>query len=303
MGALCSSRRSLRISIFHCRPSRATSRFWYVPDWWLRSARAASAAAASTRDRSTARPSGSIVTANTGKLSSICWRSRWRRSSGRIPQKRAQASRRGQRRPVDGSKLSSHDWRNEHDRSSSRNARRVGRGPQVPSRQGKGIHAAARSVEPSAPGSALGARHQAICIRRPRREADTWAAIHGRSQLIVYHFMFGPDWEAGCNSCSFWADNFNGIVPHLNQRDVTFVAISRAPLAKLQAFAKRLGWSFKWLSSSGGDFNYDYNVSFTPEELACGSAIYNYTANKMNMTELPGISVFFKDAEGSVFHP
>ena len=124
----------------------------------------------------------------------------------------------------------------------------------------------------------------------------------GRSQLIVYHFMFGPDWEAGCKSCSFWADNFNGIVPHLNQRDVTFVAISRAPLAKLQAFAKRLGWSFKWLSSSGGDFNYDYNVSFAPEELACGSAIYNYTANKMNMTELPGISVFFKDAEGSVFH-
>ena len=126
--------------------------------------------------------------------------------------------------------------------------------------------------------------------------------FNDHSQLVVYHFMFDPDWEAGCKSCSFWADNFNGIVPHLNQRDVTFVAISRAPLAKLQAFAKRLGWSFKWLLSSGGDFNYDYNVSFTPEELACGSAIYNYTANKMNMTELPGISVFFKDAEGSVFH-
>jgi predicted dithiol-disulfide oxidoreductase (DUF899 family) len=124
----------------------------------------------------------------------------------------------------------------------------------------------------------------------------------GRSQLIVYHFMFGPDWEAGCKSCSFWADNFNGIVPHLNQRDVTFVAISRAPLAKLQAFAARLGWSFKWLSSSGSDFNYDYKVSFTPEELAGGSPIYNYTANKMNMTELPGISVFFTDADGKVFH-
>jgi predicted dithiol-disulfide oxidoreductase (DUF899 family) len=114
--------------------------------------------------------------------------------------------------------------------------------------------------------------------------------------------MFGPDWEAGCKSCSFWADNFNGIVPHLNQRDVTFVAISRAPLPKLQAFAARLGWSFKWLSSSGSDFNYDYNVSFTPEALAGGSAIYNYAANKMNMPELPGISVFFKDAEGKVFH-
>ena len=92
------------------------------------------------------------------------------------------------------------------------------------------------------------------------------------SQLVVYHFMFDPDWEAGCKSCSFWADNFNGIVPHLNQRDVTFVAISRAPLAKLQAFAARLGWSFKWLSSLGGDFNYDYNVSFAPEALARGSA-------------------------------
>jgi predicted dithiol-disulfide oxidoreductase (DUF899 family) len=123
-----------------------------------------------------------------------------------------------------------------------------------------------------------------------------------RSQLIVYHFMFGPDWEAGCKGCSFWADNFNGIVPHLNQRDVTFVAISRAPLAKLQAFAMRLGWSFKWLSSSGSDFNYDYNVSFTPEVLAGGGAIYNYAENKLNMTELPGISVFFKDADGKVFY-
>ncbi len=94
--------------------------------------------------------------------------------------------------------------------------------------------------------------------------------FNGHSQLIVYHFMFAPDWEAGCKSCSFWADNFNGIVPHLNQRDVTFVAISRAPLAKLQAFATRLGWSFKWLSSSGSDFNYDYNVSFTPGALAGG---------------------------------
>jgi predicted dithiol-disulfide oxidoreductase (DUF899 family) len=126
--------------------------------------------------------------------------------------------------------------------------------------------------------------------------------FNGHSQLVVYHFMFAPDWEDGCRGCSFWADNFNGIVPHLNQRDVTFVAISRAPLAKLQAFAKRLGWSFKWLSSAGNDFNYDYNVSFTPEALAGGSATYNYAANKMNMTELPGISVFFKDADGNVFY-
>ncbi len=124
----------------------------------------------------------------------------------------------------------------------------------------------------------------------------------GRSQLIVYHFMFGPDWEAGCKSCSFWADNFNGIVQHLNQRDVTFAAVSRAHLAKLSAFAARLGWTFKWLSSSGGDFNFDFGVSFTPETIASGSAIYNYAANKMNMQELPGISVFFKSPEGEVFH-
>lgn len=126
--------------------------------------------------------------------------------------------------------------------------------------------------------------------------------FNGRSQLIIYHFMFAPDWEAGCKSCSFWADNFNGIIPHLNQRDVTFVAVSRAPLAKLQAFATRLRWSFKWLSSSSSDFNFDYNVSFTPEALASGGAIYNYAPNTMMMQELPGISVFFKDTDGSIFH-
>ena len=90
----------------------------------------------------------------------------------------------------------------------------------------------------------------------------------GRSQLIVYHFMFGPDWEAGCPHCSRWADNFNGVIVHLNQRDVTMVAVSRAPYAKLAAYEKRMGWTFKWVSSFGTDFNFDYHVSFTPEELA-----------------------------------
>src|SRR5712692_8781043 len=90
----------------------------------------------------------------------------------------------------------------------------------------------------------------------------------GRSQLAVYHFMFGPDWEAGCKSCSFWADNFNGIDVHLAHRDVTFVAISHAPLAKLEAFKKRMGWKFKWLSAGENGFNYDYFVSFKPEEIA-----------------------------------
>jgi predicted dithiol-disulfide oxidoreductase (DUF899 family) len=124
----------------------------------------------------------------------------------------------------------------------------------------------------------------------------------GRSQLVVYHFMFAPEAEVPCKSCSFWADNFNGIIAHLNQRDVTFVAISRAPLPKLQAFAKRLGWSFKWLSSGDSDFNYDYNVSFRLEDLAGGKAIHNYGPNRMTMSDLAGISVFFRDAEGQVFH-
>jgi predicted dithiol-disulfide oxidoreductase (DUF899 family) len=94
----------------------------------------------------------------------------------------------------------------------------------------------------------------------------------GRSQLIVYHFMFGPDWEEACKSCSFWADNFNGIPIHLNHRDVTFAAVSRAPLAKIDAYKKRMGWSFPWVSSHGSDFNFDYHVSFTPEQVVEGKA-------------------------------
>ena len=124
----------------------------------------------------------------------------------------------------------------------------------------------------------------------------------GRSQLIVYHFMFDPEWETGCKSCSFWADNFNGIVVHLSQRDVSFVAISRAPLEKLQTFARRMGWSFKWLSSFGNDFNRDYGVSFAPEDLAAGQVTYNYAAQKSSTSELPGVSVFFRDSAGDVYH-
>lgn len=123
-----------------------------------------------------------------------------------------------------------------------------------------------------------------------------------RSQLIVYHFMFDPEWESGCKSCSFWADNFNGIGVHLNARDVTFAAISLAPLPKLQAYARRLGWSFPWVSSFGSDFNYDYGVSFTPQDLAKGWVTYNYERRETAMTELPGISVFSKDEAGEVFH-
>jgi len=129
--------------------------------------------------------------------------------------------------------------------------------------------------------------------------ADLFA---GRHQLIVYHFMFAPEWDTGCKSCSFWADNFNGIVPHLNQRDVTVAAVSRAPLAKLQSFAARMGWSFKWVSAANTDFNYDYHVSFKPDDLAHGTAVYNHTRYEGSMTDLPGFSVFLKDEGGDVFH-
>jgi predicted dithiol-disulfide oxidoreductase (DUF899 family) len=122
----------------------------------------------------------------------------------------------------------------------------------------------------------------------------------GSSQLLVYHFMFGPDWQEGCPSCSFWADNYNGITVHLKHRDVQLVAISRAPIAKLEAYRKRMGWSFTWVSSLGNTFNRDYHVSFTPEEQK--DAYYNYEPRGFGTTEAPGLSVFVKDEAGGVFH-
>ena len=124
----------------------------------------------------------------------------------------------------------------------------------------------------------------------------------GRSQLVIYHFMFGPDWLEGCPSCSFLSDHFDGTLTHLAARDVTMVAVSRAPLAKIEAFQKRLGWRFKWVSSYGGDFNHDFRVSFTKEEMAQGKVNYNYTMQEFDSAEAPGLSVFYKDAAGDVFH-
>jgi predicted dithiol-disulfide oxidoreductase (DUF899 family) len=124
----------------------------------------------------------------------------------------------------------------------------------------------------------------------------------GRHQLIVQHFMLGPDWKVGCKSCSFWADNFNGTDIHLQQRDVTFIAVSRAPLPQIEAFRKRMGWSFKWVSSHGNDFNFDYQVSFRPEDLEKGEVIYNYAPRESTMSELPGVSVFYRDDDDAVFH-
>jgi predicted dithiol-disulfide oxidoreductase (DUF899 family) len=124
----------------------------------------------------------------------------------------------------------------------------------------------------------------------------------GRSQLIVYHFMFDPGWDAGCPHCSFWADNFNGIVVHLNHRDATMIAVSRAPYPKLAAYQKRMGWNFKWVSSSATDFNFDYRVSFTADELEKKEAVYNFTTLSPGVSEREGASVFYKDPAGRVFH-
>jgi predicted dithiol-disulfide oxidoreductase (DUF899 family) len=136
----------------------------------------------------------------------------------------------------------------------------------------------------------------------PRGRATLADLFQGRRQLIVYHFMFGPDWQEGCPHCSFWADNFDGIIVHLEQRDVSMLAISRAPLEKLEAFKKRMGWSFKWVSSLQNDFNYDYRVSFTPEEMQSGAAFYNYSKGQKDSTEREGVSVFYKEENGAVFH-
>jgi predicted dithiol-disulfide oxidoreductase (DUF899 family) len=126
--------------------------------------------------------------------------------------------------------------------------------------------------------------------------------FEGRSQLDIYHFMFDPSWDAGCPHCSFWADNFNGTIVHLNQRDTTMIAVSHAPYGKLAAYEKRMAWNFKWLSSFGTDFNFDYHVSFTPEEIRNKTAFYNFAIQPTPGTDAPGVSVFYRDQSGRVFH-
>jgi predicted dithiol-disulfide oxidoreductase (DUF899 family) len=126
--------------------------------------------------------------------------------------------------------------------------------------------------------------------------------FEGRSQLVVYHFMFAPEWEEGCPSCSILGDHIDGSVTHLANRDVTLIAVSRAPIAKIEAFKKRLGWKFKWASSFANDFNWDYHVSFTPEEVAKQEMYYTYETQPFPAEEAPGISVFYKDENGQVFH-
>jgi predicted dithiol-disulfide oxidoreductase (DUF899 family) len=144
------------------------------------------------------------------------------------------------------------------------------------------------------------------------RGAQTLSELFdGRGQLVVYHAMFNPDtagpdttWtdDAPCFSCSYWMDNFNGVTVHLNHRDITMVAVSRAPYPAIAGYRKRMGWGFPWLSSAGSDFNFDYRVSFTEDELAAGQVDYNYRLNPFSMSEAPGASVFLKDGEGRIFH-
>ena len=126
----------------------------------------------------------------------------------------------------------------------------------------------------------------------------------GRSQLLIYHFMLGPEWEAGCPGCSFLADHFDGTLPHLNHHDVTLIAVSRAPLEKIEAYKKRMGWKFPWVSSYGSDFNFDYHVSFTKEDLAKDKVFYNFTEIPPEDAhdELPGLSAFYRNESGEVFH-
>lgn len=135
------------------------------------------------------------------------------------------------------------------------------------------------------------------------RGKETFADLFdGRSQLIVYHFMFGPGWSEGCPSCSYISDHFDGMTAHLAHRDVTLGVVSHAPYAEIDAFKKRMGWRFHWVSSFGSDFNYDYHVSATPAEKKTGTVDYNYTVTEFPSEERPGASVFFKEGDGQIYH-
>ncbi|CAM5777136.1 hypothetical protein LMIY3S_05884 [Labrys miyagiensis] len=138
----------------------------------------------------------------------------------------------------------------------------------------------------------------------PRGRRSLSDLFDGRSQLIIYHFMLGPEWSAGCPGCSFLADHLDGALPHLEHHDVTLTAVSRAPLAKIEAYRTRMGWRFPWVSSNGSDFNFDYHVSFTPEELENGSVFYNFQEipGADAHDELPGLSAFSKDEDGTIHH-
>ncbi len=136
----------------------------------------------------------------------------------------------------------------------------------------------------------------------PDGEVSLLDLFQGRSQLIVYQFMLGPDWKEGCPSCSFVVDHLDGPGVHLNARDVSLAVVSRAPYAQIRSFKERMGWCFPWVSSSGGSFNFDFHVSFTKEELAGGKVRYNYEDLQFPVEEAPGISVFARGPQGEIYH-
>lgn len=144
---------------------------------------------------------------------------------------------------------------------------------------------------------------KAYVLETPQGKKSLGDLFDGRSQLLVYHFMFGPEWEQGCHGCSFFADGFDGTLAHLNNHDVTLTCVSRAPLAKIEAYKQRMGWHFPWASSFGSDFNFDFHVSFTKEELAGETVEFNYKRIPVAEAhdELPGMSAFQKDADGSIY--
>ncbi len=165
---------------------------------------------------------------------------------------------------------------------------------------------------------ALTRRHDALC---EERRALPWVRVDkaytfegadgpatlsdlfgGRSQLIIQHFMMGPGWKEGCTGCSFMADHIDAARMHLEPHDVTVVVVARATLPEIDAFRARMGWKFRWVSSHGSDFNYDFHVSFTPRQIAEGRVVYNYASSDTEEEECPGVSVFFKDADGTVYH-
>ncbi|HKU97306.1 MAG TPA: thioredoxin family protein [Vineibacter sp.] len=132
---------------------------------------------------------------------------------------------------------------------------------------------------------------------------ETLAGLFGkRRQLIIYHFMFGPGWKEGCVGCSFLADHIDGARVHIEHRDISLVAVARAPLPQIEAFKERMGWRFKWVSSFGSDFNYDYHVSFTRDDMIMGYVYYDYEVREFTSEDLPGVSVFYKDDNGGIFH-
>ena len=144
--------------------------------------------------------------------------------------------------------------------------------------------------------------HKNYVFDAPEGEKSLADLFGENSQLITYHFMLGPGWDEGCKSCSFIADHFNPAVPHLNARDVSMVAVSRAPIEEIETFKQRMGWTFEWVSSCNSDFNFDYDVSFSEQQVEEGTGTYNYEDSGFPSTEGPGVSVFFKDEDGSIFH-